>query len=52
MGFGLGLIVTGVVQVETLHPLLTVHVMVDTPVLNIPLALMPVPLLIVAPVTW
>ena len=51
-GVGNGLIVTVVVQVEVLpHASVTVHVIVETPVLNIPLASVPVPLLVVAPVT-
>ena len=45
-------IVTVVVQVEVVHPLLTVHVIVDIPGLNRPLALFPDPLLVVAPVIW
>ena len=50
-GFGNGLIVTVVVQVEILpHASVTVHVIVDIPILNVPLALVPVPLLVVAPV--
>ena len=48
---GLGFIVTIVEQVETLpHISVTVHVIVDTPGLNIPLALFPDPLLVVLPV--
>ena len=52
-GFGNGLIVTVVVQVEILpHASVTVHVIVETPTSNTPLASGPVPLLVVAPVTW
>ena len=51
-GVGNGLMVTVVVQVETLpHASVTVHVIVETPTLNVPLASVPVPLLVVAPVT-
>ena len=51
MGAGFGLIVTVVVQVAVLpHASVTVHVIVDTPTLNTPLASFPVPLLVVAPV--
>ena len=53
IGVGLVLIVTVVVQVEILpHASVTVHVIVETPILNNPLASFPVPLLVVAPVTW
>jgi hypothetical protein len=52
-GFGDGLIVTVVVQVEVLpHASVTVQVIVEMPGLNTPLASVPVPLLVVAPVTW
>jgi hypothetical protein len=52
-GVGNGLMVTTVVQVEILpHASVTVHVIVDAPTLNVPLASVPVPLLVVAPVTW
>jgi hypothetical protein len=44
--------VTVVVQVIVLQPLVAVHVIVETPGLNIPLASFPVPFLIVVPVTW
>ena len=48
---GLGFIVTVVVQLELLpQASVTVHVMVDTPTPNDPLASFPVPLLVVAPV--
>ena len=51
IGAGFGLIVTVVVQVAVLpHASVTVHVIVDIPILNVPLALVPVPLLVVAPV--
>ena len=51
-GAGSGLIVTVVVQVETLpHASVTVHVIVETPTLNVPLASVPEPFLVVAPVT-
>ena len=51
-GAGSGLIVTVVVQVEVLpHASVTVHVIVETPILNVPLASVPVPLRVVAPVT-
>ena len=43
-------IVTVVVQVEVRHPLLTVHVIVDKPGEKLPLALLPIPLPVVAPV--
>ena len=50
-GAGSGLMVTDVVQVEVLpHASVTVHVIVETPGLNTPLASGPVPLLVVAPV--
>lgn len=50
---GFGLIVTTVEQVETLpQASVTVHVIVDTPTLNVPLASFPEPLLVVAPVIW
>jgi len=50
-GAGLGLMVTVVVQLEALpHASVTVHVIVEMPTLNDPLALFPVPLLVVAPV--
>ena len=49
---GFGLMVTVVVQVETLpHASVTLHVIVETPTLKAPLASVPVPLLVVAPVT-
>ena len=52
-GVGNGLMVTTVLQVETLpHASVTVHVIVEAPTLNVPLALVPVPLRVVAPVTW
>ena len=52
-GVGNGLMVTAVVQVETLpHASVTVHVIVEAPTLNVPLASVPVPLLVVAPVIW
>jgi len=52
-GVGNGLMVTTVVQVEVLpHASVTVQVIVDAPTLNVPLASVPVPLLVVAPVTW
>jgi hypothetical protein len=52
-GSGNGLMVTAVVQVEVLpHASVTVHVIVEAPRLNIPLASFPVPLLVVAPVIW
>ena len=52
-GVGNGLMVTSVVQVETLpHASVTVHVIVETPTLNVPLASVPVPLLVVPPVIW
>ena len=52
-GVGSGLMVTNVVQVEVLpHASVTVHVIVEAPTLNVPLASVPVPLLVVAPVTW
>jgi hypothetical protein len=51
-GVGKGFMVTTVVQVETLpQASVTVHVIVETPTLNVPLASVPVPLLVVAPVT-
>lgn len=34
------------------HPSVAVHVIVDIPTLNTPLALFPAPLLVVAPVIW
>ena len=46
------LMVIVVVQVEVVHPLLTVHVIVDIPELNRPLTSLPDPLLVVAPVIW
>ena len=50
-GVGNGLMFTSVVQVETVpHASVTVHVIVETPGLNTPLASVPVPLLVVAPV--
>jgi hypothetical protein len=50
-GFGNGLMVTVVEQVEVLpHASVAVHVIVETPGLNAPLASVP-PLLVVAPVT-
>jgi hypothetical protein len=50
---GNGLIVTTVVHLEILpHASVTVHVIVETPTLNVPLASVPVPLLVVVPVTW
>ena len=53
IGVGFGLIVTDVVQVEVLpQSSVTVHVIVETPTLKAPLALFPVPLLVVAPVIW
>ena len=53
IGFGFGLIVTSVEQEEVLpHASVTIHVIVEIPTLNSPLALVPVPLLVVAPVTW
>ena len=52
IGVGFGLIVTSVAQFELLpHASVTVHVIVEMPGLNIPLASLPVPLLVVAPVT-
>ena len=52
-GVGNGLMVITVVQVETLpHASVTVHVIVEAPTLNVPLASVPVPLLVVTPVTW
>ena len=49
---GFGLMVTVVVQVETLpHTSVTLHVIVEMPTLKTPLASAPVPLLVVAPVT-
>lgn len=51
-GAGKGLTVTNVVQVEVLpHASVTDHVIVEMPTLNVPLASVPVPLLVVAPVT-
>lgn len=48
---GSALIFTVVAQVEILpHASVTVHVMVDMPALNVPMASVPVPLLVVAPV--
>jgi hypothetical protein len=45
--------VTDVEQVDIFpHPSLTVQVIVETPKLNVPLASIPVPLRLVAPVTW
>lgn len=45
------LTVTVVAQVmKLLHPSVTVQVMVDVPILKVPLAFVPVPLLLVAPV--
>jgi hypothetical protein len=50
-GTGNGLMVTVVVQVEILpQASVTVHVIVETPTSNIPLASVPVPLLGAAPV--
>ena len=50
-GAGNGLMVTVVEQVEILpHASVTVHVIVETPTLNVPLASVPEPLLVVAPV--
>ena len=50
---GFELTVTNVVQAEVLpHASITVHVIVETPGLNRPLASFPEPLLVVAPVTW
>ena len=46
----IGLIVTVVKQLVVVHPFVTVHVIVETPGLNIPLALMPDPEALVAPV--
>ena len=52
-GVGSGLMVTVVVQVEVFpHASVTVHVIVETPGINTPLASFPVPLLVVAPVIW
>ena len=52
-GVGSGLIVTVVVQVELLpHASTTVQVIVETPGLNAPLASVPAPVLVVAPVIW
>jgi hypothetical protein len=51
MGEGFGLIVTSVVQTLLFpHSSTTVHTIVDTPVLKIPLASSPVPFRVVAPV--
>jgi len=49
-GAGNGLMVTVIVQVDVVHPLVTVHVIVETPILKLPLASFPVPVLLVAPV--
>ena len=50
-GVGNGLMVIVVEQADVLpHASVTVHVIVETPALNVPLASLPVPLLVVAPV--
>ena len=47
-----GLTLTVVMQVELPQALVIVHVMVEVPVLNTPLASFPMPFLVVAPVIW
>ena len=50
---GFAFTVTVVEQVEILpHASVTVHAIVDTPALNVPLASLPDPLLLVNPVIW
>lgn len=43
------LMVTLTIQVEVVHPLSIVHCTIDSPILKIPLASLPIPFLVVAP---